>query len=170
MPASMDFFRNRAVVLFAWGKDTGAYWHILAHTCKYIHMPELFQPSGSHFWCTKTPKIWPRFLHVSRAGVLHTAAWRACWPSLRLPGWSWRKLCLCRDRGRRPCWNFMNPIINVCFQLMQNIISKAGVHIYYQYAESGPCTILHIGFGAWILFYIYMQYNMQNNSARSMFC
>ena len=38
MPASMDFFRNRAVVLFAWGKDTGAYWHILAHTCTYMQI------------------------------------------------------------------------------------------------------------------------------------
>jgi hypothetical protein len=48
--------------------------------------------------------------------------------------------------------------------------AKWAVHIYYQYAEYEPCTILHIGFGTCIFSDIYMQNNMQNNSARFIFC
>jgi hypothetical protein len=70
-------------------------------------------------------------------------------------------------------------------------LAKWGVHIYDQYAKYGRCTILHIGFWACILFdiclfcilfcimiymhqyakaCIYMQNDVQNNSATSIFC
>jgi hypothetical protein len=48
--------------------------------------------------------------------------------------------------------------------------AKWAVHIYYQYAEYEPSTILHIGFGTCIFSDIYMQNNMQNNSGRFIFC
>ncbi len=51
-----------------------------------------------------------------------------------------------------------------------NPSAKWAVHIYYQYPEYEPCTILNIGFGTCIFSEIYMQNNMQNNSARSIFC
>ncbi len=48
--------------------------------------------------------------------------------------------------------------------------AKWAVHIYYQYAKSEQCTILHIDFGVCILFMQNMPNNMQKNSALFRFC
>ncbi len=119
------------------------YRHIHAHTCtylQYIHIPAIHTDTYTYLQIHTHTCIIPTFgfpflVHQNTENMTSFLArfrclshgWRACRPSLSLPGWSWRKLCWCQDRTihTKEPWDHVGsiiiPRINLCFQLMQNV-------------------------------------------------